>query len=391
MTNGPPTLTEIKLMRQTVVQVHDHYFDPRRIDPPRMLAAMIKALANESDGLLRLDSSFVSIAAGDRWRVPSVDTIWKVAVAIRDLGEFLAKRIPSQHRLVKGAFAEIVMTNALLSTLDSYAVFLPPDDPTDPELSAYQQDRPPGTTASRGAFARVQPHGVLHVRPERFNESSAQRVRNQVQSALGNDATGVVLDLRGHLGGMLEGTVGLIDVFLGDGPSLILNGRASAESAFAKDDGLPTERIKLVVLVDAKTSSGAEVVAGALRIRDRALLVGETTAGHAQILTIFSFADPSGPTGRLVLGTAEALLPGALPFEGVGIAPDVALAAGPATGDVRPASCVPVGETIATLKGDSGEPDAALALALRILELSTSSERADLVSAAKQAVAAPGN
>jgi hypothetical protein len=383
-------------MRRTVVQVHDQYFDPRRIDPPRMLAAMLQALANQSDGLLRLDSAFVSTAAGDRWRVPAVDSIWQIPLAIRDLGQFLAKRIPSGHRIAKGAFAEIVMTNALLSTLDSYAAFLAPDARTEAEepRMAYRQRAgdPAGTAFRRGVFARQESHGVLHIRPHQFGQSTADRVRNELQNALGDNAAGMVLDLRGHPGGSWEGTLGMIDLFLADGTSLILNGRESAQWNIAKDDGLLTERIKLVVLVDAETSSGAEMVAGALRIRDRALLVGETTAGHGVVETIFSLSGSgSVPAGILVLGTGEALLADARSFEGVGIAPDVEVVATPRDRRARSASCVPIGETIATVEVNSGEPDSALALALRILDMSPSARRADLLSAAKRVVASPPN
>jgi len=390
----------LNLLRKTVVQVHDQYFDSTRIDPTRMLATMLRAIVERSDGLLRAESDALSTPAGERWKIPSPRTIWNIPIAVRDLGDFLLKHLPDQHRLVKGAFSEVVMTNAMLSTLDGHSVLIAPGvwaalrkiwsvagiAVTQPGALEARQSSP-----GSDAFTRLDADGILYLRPSWFGADTAARIRSEVEKASTHDLLGVVLDLRANPGGSLEATLRIADLFLATGAMLILNGRASAEVKTASADGLATERLKLIVLVDSATGGGAEMVAGALRFGDRALLLGETTAGSGLIQVVFDFKDrDSGDVSGLELTIAEALLPGDRAFAGRGIAPDLEMASnGPYDRRVAQA-CAPIGEMLATVRSQPGQPDPSLAFAARILKMAPTALRADLLIAAKAAAASVG-
>src|SRR2546422_108445 len=68
---------------------------------------------------------------------------------------------------------------------------------------------------------------------------------------------------------------------------------------------------------------GAEILAGALRFGDRALLIGQPTSGDGLIQVLYDFPSPGSSSSALKLSIAEALLPGDRSFDGLGIAPDL--------------------------------------------------------------------
>lgn len=391
---GQPTLTGLDFMRRTVVQVNDHYFDSRRIDPPRMLAAMFRTLADRSDGFLRIESDHLVTAAGARWAIPVPKTIWQIPLAVRDLGYFLLGKLPPDHRLAKGPFAEVVMTNAMLGTLDSYSVLLSPKvwaalrEPMSGS-PAPATSVPAGTESSLPVDSSFNGRAVLVVRPGWLGNTSAEKIRNALGKASAAGVPGVVMDLRGNRGGLMEVVPAIADLFLSNGTILTMNAKSSTEATSASDDGLASERVKLIVLVDGATSSGAEILAGALRFRDRALLLGESTSGDGLIQVAYDFKlrDSTDMLG-LKLSIAEALLPGDRAFHRRGIAPDVEVTSKPPAQEPVTPTCASVGETIATVRIRPGQPDPVLALAARILRTARTASRTDLLAAAKDAAAA---
>ncbi|MFC9969588.1 S41 family peptidase [Spirillospora sp. NPDC127200] len=133
---------------------------------------------------------------------------------------------------------------------------------------------------------------------------------------------GVVLDLRGNPGGLLEEAVETASAFLRDGPVVTYQRRGAPperrEVTASGDVGTP-----LVVLVDAGTASAAEIVAGSLRDRDRAVLVGSPTYGKGSVQEPIRL--PDGSAIELTVGRYRT--PGGRNLDGVGIDPDVAVSA----------------------------------------------------------------
>src|SRR5262249_11792759 len=116
---------------------------------------------------------------------------------------------------------------------------------------------------------------------------------------------GLILDLRGCPGGLLSAAVEAVQLFLSKGTIVTIRGRGEAAQSFTAGRPALAADIPLVVLVDGTTASAAEIVAGALKDNDRAILIGSRTVGKGSIQTIVKLNDG----GALKLTTAYYQLP----------------------------------------------------------------------------------
>lgn len=109
--------------------------------------------------------------------------------------------------------------------------------------------------------------------------------------------TGLVLDLRGNGGGILEQAVKVAEKFLPAG-SIIASqrGRLPADTRVWTSANKSPETVPLVVLIDSDSASAAEVVAGALQDNDRALMVGTRTFGKGLVQNVLSLDFGTGLT-----------------------------------------------------------------------------------------------
>ncbi|WP_245868473.1 S41 family peptidase [Actinomadura meyerae] len=168
------------------------------------------------------------------------------------------------------------------------------------------------------------PDHARRIRVGAFSRGTGREVRDAVtgRSPSGRPTGGVLLDLRGNPGGLLDEAVETASAFLAGGPVVTYEPRgrpAQRRTVTAPGDaGTP-----LVVLVDAGTASAAEIVAGSLRDRDRAVIVGSRTYGKGSVQEPIGLAD--GSVIELTVGRYRT--PGGRNLDGVGIEPDVAVSA----------------------------------------------------------------
>lgn len=145
-----------------------------------------------------------------------------------------------------------------------------------------------------------------------FQSTAHDEIRAAVDSLGADSLRGLILDLRGNPGGLLEEGIGVTELFVeeeaivvetrGRGPGQSARYEASRRPAFP---GLP-----VVVLVDGGSASASEIVAGALQDYDRAVLVGTTTYGKGSVQTLFPLSGGNvlrlttarwyTPVGRLI-------------------------------------------------------------------------------------------
>ena len=134
---------------------------------------------------------------------------------------------------------------------------------------------------------------------------------DKFQAADGN-LHGLIIDLRGNPGGLLNEAVNMSDKFLQKGQIVVSQrGRAFPDQVYRAARGEEgKEKYPIVVVVNRNTASAAEIVSGALQDHDRALIVGETTFGKGLVQTVFQISENTGlalttyhyytPSGRLI-------------------------------------------------------------------------------------------
>ncbi len=152
---------------------------------------------------------------------------------------------------------------------------------------------------------------------------------NELDSALAKirrDAPklrGLVLDLRSNPGGLLDQAAKVADRFL-QGGIIVTTVSASEprDEKIAKGPGTEPD-YPLVVLVNASSASASEIVAGALKNHNRAVIVGERTFGKGSVQLVFP--DITRDKAALKLTIAQYLTPGDVSIQGVGITPDIEL------------------------------------------------------------------
>jgi carboxyl-terminal processing protease len=156
--------------------------------------------------------------------------------------------------------------------------------------------------------------GIGYIHVTNFMETTSREVGDALekfQAANGN-LHGLVIDLRGNPGGLLNEAVNMSDKFLQKGQIVVSQrGRAFPDQVYRAAHGEEgSDKYPIVVIVNRNTASAAEIVSGALQDHDRALIVGETTFGKGLVQTVFQISENTGlalttyhyytPSGRLI-------------------------------------------------------------------------------------------
>lgn len=171
---------------------------------------------------------------------------------------------------------------------------------------------------SRQVTAEQLGKGVLRVTVRAFTSG----VADQVRAALRAPHTGVVLDLRGNSGGLVDEAAGTAGIFLDGGTVGSYQERGETRELTAPPGG--DQRTPLVLLVDGGTMSAAELLAGALQDRSRAVVVGSRTFGKGTVQQPSRLAD--GAVLELTVG--RYYTPAGRSPDGTGLTPDVPAGSG---------------------------------------------------------------
>jgi len=170
--------------------------------------------------------------------------------------------------------------------------------------------------------------GLLMLRITDFNNATGQRVANELEVGLHGDrpAQGVVIDLRGNRGGVLRQAVFTADTLLGPGIVASTIGRdPDSNRVLRSASGDIAEYLPVVVLVDGRTASSAEVLAAALGDRGRAVVVGSATLGKGLVQTIAALPDG----GELRVTWSRIIAPRGWPIQTLGVLPQICTSLGP--------------------------------------------------------------
>ena len=165
--------------------------------------------------------------------------------------------------------------------------------------------------------------GIAIIRISSFNQDTAKSVEEALEKLNapgGQTILGIVLDLRGNPGGLLRQSIKVADLMLTQGDILRTVGRHPESlhhyEAGGNDlaSGLP-----LVVIVDGKSASAAEIVAAALQDRDRAVVIGTSSYGKGSVQTVIRLPND----GEITLTWSRFVAPSGYYLHGMGVVPTV--------------------------------------------------------------------
>jgi carboxyl-terminal processing protease len=124
-----------------------------------------------------------------------------------------------------------------------------------------------------------------------FNETATTELEEAARRLTRAGARGLVIDLRGNPGGILEQSLSVSNLFLRRGQEIAsVRGRSIQDQTYVAEEAPVTTDLPLVILIDGRAASASEIVAGALQDHDRALVVGTTSFGKGLVQTVFNLA-----------------------------------------------------------------------------------------------------
>jgi len=168
---------------------------------------------------------------------------------------------------------------------------------------------------------------IGYIRLTSFNEQTDSGLRaavSKLKAQAGDHLHGYVLDLRNNPGGLLDQAVSVSDDFLEQGEIVSTRARHADESQrWNAKPGDITGGLPVVVLTNGGSASASEIVAGALQDHRRAVVVGQKTFGKGSVQTVI----PLPGNGAMRLTTARYYTPSGRSIQGLGITPDVEVAA----------------------------------------------------------------
>jgi carboxyl-terminal processing protease len=160
-----------------------------------------------------------------------------------------------------------------------------------------------------------------------FHRESARDLEEALESIAEEEKElrGLVIDLRDNPGGVLQPAVDIADGFLESGRIVTTRGRNEAmQMEFNAQQGEWLPGVPVVLLVDRRSASASEVLAGALQDHGRALVVGERTFGKGSVQSVL----PLRNGGGVKLTTAHYYTPSGRSIQALGITPDIVIKQG---------------------------------------------------------------
>ena len=195
----------------------------------------------------------------------------------------------------------------------------PKGTPVDVTIARPGVDEPLEITIVRDEIARFTISSAFHIRDgigyiklDSFAESTGSELRAALRDLRDSEVDGLILDLRGNPGGLLQQAIDVSETFLQKDQSIVeTRGRTSGSNRPYASQRVNNDNLyPLVVVINHQSASASEIVAGAIQDHDRGLIVGETSFGKGLVQSVFPLNKRAGlalttqkwytPSGRLI-------------------------------------------------------------------------------------------
>jgi len=164
------------------------------------------------------------------------------------------------------------------------------------------------------------PGDLLYLRVYQFGDGTQHEFDSRLEAGRAG-ARGAVLDLRGNGGGRVSAAIALVSRFVAAGEVFEERGRDGRTERVSVDGDHPASTIPVAVLVDGRSASASEIVAGSLQTHGRGTLIGSRTFGKGSVQVSYELRDGSAVS----LTVQHWYLPDGRSINGSGLAPDVAV------------------------------------------------------------------
>lgn len=159
---------------------------------------------------------------------------------------------------------------------------------------------------------------IGYVQIARFTSRTPDELAMGLTELLDASVGALIIDVRGNSGGLLDESIQVASQFIDEGV-VIHELTQDDERTFNAESGGLAVNLPLVVLINERTASAAELVAGAIRDNERGILIGQVSFGKGTVQQIFTLSDGSS----VHITSAEWLTPNRTPISGIGLAPDI--------------------------------------------------------------------
>lgn len=163
---------------------------------------------------------------------------------------------------------------------------------------------------------RIGEFGYLGI--TQFNENTGEEFTRELDKLTKEGIKGLILDLRGNPGGVVDAAAVVADALLPEGTIVTSKNRAGELEDHYTSDEKHLE-VPMVVLINGGSASASEIVAGAIKDYHAGKLIGETTFGKGVIQVVRPFKEGDG----IKLTVAEYFTPSGVNIHGIGIKPDM--------------------------------------------------------------------
>ncbi|MBF0537055.1 MAG: S41 family peptidase [Nitrospirae bacterium] len=168
--------------------------------------------------------------------------------------------------------------------------------------------------------SKVVDESIAYLKVTQFQEKTVSDLVKAIDKLKEKKLTAVILDLRNDPGGLLQGAVGVTEQFLPANKLVVyIKDRSGDKKEFLTEGVDKFEKLPMAVIVNEGSASASEIVAGALKDWNRAIIIGTTTFGKGSVQSVLPLSDGAG----LRLTTARYYTPKGISIQNTGITPDV--------------------------------------------------------------------
>lgn len=157
---------------------------------------------------------------------------------------------------------------------------------------------------------------INYIKISSFEELTYEQFKEALDAGNKANAQGLIIDVRDNPGGLLDVTVEIVDELIPKGVIVSTKDKEGKVKEMSSDDEYLD--IPIVVLVNERSASASEVLSGALKDHNRAILVGNRTFGKGIVQTIMPLTDGSA----IKVTTSQYFTPSGVCIQGEGIEPD---------------------------------------------------------------------